>query len=62
LSLRSTPAYGSESVGPSPEPVDGWRCTVTQAITRYIENLPVPRGTTARAKLEAYLVAEIGDL
>jgi integrase len=29
---------------------------------RYIKNLPVPGGTTARAKLEAYLAAEIGDL
>ena len=29
---------------------------------RYIKNLPVPRGTTAREKLEAYLAAEIGDL
>lgn len=27
---------------------------------RYIKNLPVPRGTTERAKLEAYLAAEIG--
>ena len=29
---------------------------------RYIKNLPVPRGTTAREKLEAYLAAEIGDI
>ena len=29
---------------------------------RYIKNLPVPRGTTAREKLEAYLAAEIGEL
>jgi integrase len=29
---------------------------------RYIKNLPVPRGTTAREKLEAYLSAEIGHL
>ncbi len=29
---------------------------------RYIKNLPVPRGTTARQKLEAYLAAEIGHL
>jgi Phage integrase family len=29
---------------------------------RYIKNLPVPRGTTAREKLEAYLAAEIGDV
>src|ERR1019366_8024549 len=29
---------------------------------RYIKNLPVPRGTTAREKLEAYLAAEIGHL
>lgn len=29
---------------------------------RYIKNLPVPRGTTARETLEAYLAAEIGDL
>jgi integrase len=29
---------------------------------RYIKNLPVPRGTTAREKLEAYLAAEIGQL
>ncbi|MDQ6804766.1 MAG: site-specific integrase [Actinomycetota bacterium] len=29
---------------------------------RYIKNLPVPRGTTERAKLEAYLTAEIGDI
>jgi integrase len=29
---------------------------------RYIKNLPVPRGTTARAKLEAYLAAELGDI
>jgi integrase len=28
---------------------------------RYIKNLPVPRGTTERAKLEAYLATEIGD-
>ena len=27
---------------------------------RYIKNLPVPRGTTERAKLEAYLAAEVG--
>jgi integrase len=27
---------------------------------RYIKNLPVPRGTTERAKLEAYLATEIG--
>jgi integrase len=27
----------------------------------YIKNLPVPRGTTERAKLEAYLATEIGD-
>jgi integrase len=27
---------------------------------RYIKNLPVPRGTAAREKLEAYLAAEIG--
>ncbi len=29
---------------------------------RYIKNLPVPRGTTAREKLEAYLAAELGEL
>jgi integrase len=29
---------------------------------RYIKNLPVPRGTTERAKLEAYLAQEIGDI
>ena len=29
---------------------------------RYIKNLPVPRGTTAREKLEAYLAAELGDV
>jgi integrase len=29
---------------------------------RYIKNLPVPRGTTAREKLEAYLATEIGDI
>ena len=29
---------------------------------RYIKNLPVPRGTTAREKLEAYLASEIGHL
>jgi len=29
---------------------------------RYIKNLPVPRGTTERAKLEAYLAAEVGGL
>jgi integrase len=29
---------------------------------RYIKNLPVPRRTTERAKLEAYLASEIGDL
>ena len=29
---------------------------------RYIKNLPVPRGTTEREKLEAYLESEIGDL
>ena len=29
---------------------------------RYIKNLPVPRGTTAREKLEAYLAAEFGDI
>ena len=29
---------------------------------RYIKNLPVPRGTTAREKLEAYLAAEIGRI
>ena len=29
---------------------------------RYIKNLPVPMGTTQRAKLEAYLETEIGDL
>lgn len=27
---------------------------------RYIKNLPVPRGTTERAKLEAYLASEVG--
>jgi hypothetical protein len=27
---------------------------------RYIKNLPVPWGTTERAKLEAYLATEIG--
>ena len=27
---------------------------------RYIKNLPVPRGTTERAKLEAYLSADVG--
>jgi len=29
---------------------------------RYIKNLPVPRGTTERAKLEAYLAAEVGPI
>ncbi len=29
---------------------------------RYIKNLPVPRGTTAREKLETYLAAEIGHV
>jgi integrase len=29
---------------------------------RYIKNLPVPRGTTARQKLEAYLASEIGEI
>ena len=29
---------------------------------RYIKNLPVPRGTTEREKLEAYLAREIGDI
>lgn len=29
---------------------------------RYIKNLPVPRGTTELAKLEAYLEQEIGDI
>jgi integrase len=29
---------------------------------RYIKNLPVPRGTTAREKLETYLAAELGDI
>ena len=29
---------------------------------RYIKNLPVPRGTTARQKLEAYLASGVGDL
>ncbi len=29
---------------------------------RYIKNLPVPRGTTEREKLEAYLALEVGDL
>jgi hypothetical protein len=29
---------------------------------RYIKNLPVPRGTTERAKLEADLAQEIGDI
>ena len=29
---------------------------------RYIKNLPGPRGTTARQKLDAYLAAEVGDL
>ena len=29
---------------------------------RYIKNLPVPRGTTERAKLEAYVAQEIGDI
>jgi integrase len=28
---------------------------------RYIKNLPVPRGTTEREKLEAYLATEIGE-
>ena len=28
----------------------------------YIKNLPVPRETTERAKLEAYLAQEVGDL
>ena len=27
-----TPGHTSESVDPSPEPVDGWRCTTKQAI------------------------------
>jgi site-specific recombinase XerD len=29
---------------------------------RYINNLPVLRGTTEREKLEAYLAKEIGDI
>jgi integrase len=29
---------------------------------RYIKNLPVPRGTTERAKLEAYLASEVGPV
>jgi integrase len=29
---------------------------------RYIKNLPVPRGTTAREKLEAYLAAGLGEI
>jgi len=29
---------------------------------RYIKNLPVPRGTTAREKLEASLAAELGEI
>jgi integrase len=29
---------------------------------RYIKNLPVPRGTTERQKLDAYLASEVGDL
>jgi hypothetical protein len=29
---------------------------------RHITNLPVPRGTTERARLEAYLAAEVGEL
>jgi integrase len=29
---------------------------------RYVKNLPVPRRTTERAKLEAYLAREIGDI
>jgi integrase len=29
---------------------------------RYIKNLPVPRGTTARQKLDAYLASEVGDI
>jgi integrase len=29
---------------------------------RYIKNLPVPRGTTAREKLEAYLATELGEI
>jgi integrase len=29
---------------------------------RYIKNLPVPRGTTERAKLEAYLEQEVGGI
>ena len=29
---------------------------------RYIKNLPVPRGTTAREKPEAYLAAALGDV
>ena len=29
---------------------------------RYIKNLPVPRGTTARQKLDAYLASEVGEL
>jgi integrase len=29
---------------------------------RYTKNLPVPRGTTARQKLDAYLASEVGDL
>jgi integrase len=29
---------------------------------RYIENLPVPRGTTERQKLDAYLASEVGDV
>jgi hypothetical protein len=29
---------------------------------RCIKNLPVPRGTTTRQKLEAYLASEAGDL
>jgi integrase len=29
---------------------------------RYIKNLPEPRGTTERAKLQVYLAQEIGDI
>jgi integrase len=29
---------------------------------RYIKNLPVPRGTTARQKLDSYLASEVGEL
>ena len=50
------------SAGYNPKQIQEYLGHADLATTaRYIKNLPVPRGTTERAKLEAYLATEIGD-